>query len=287
MTPTFRIRDADKHFEVNRTRDTKCLKWIAVPNKHDSDGFCELMSRPNSMALYGAWQLMVQVASKCNPRWTLVRHGNQPHDAASIARLTRGDVKVFEQAIPVLIEIGWLEVIDGCSNDLRRACDAVALSCGDTAGACDDPATGCPTEKTEITEKTAPVAEGSSSFTGEETKQTELPKPKTTYSPEDLSLAQEIFGLIQVLNPTHKQPNFSVWANDVRLMRERDGRTHVEIIDLFRLANADSFWCQNILSPSKLREHWDKLIIRGRSNGRSKQVSQPLLSDDEFLRGAK
>lgn len=53
-----------------------------------------------------------------------------------------------------------------------------------------------------------------------------------------------------------------VWANDVRLMRTIDGRTHRQICRLFDRANKDPFWCKNILSPSTLRKQWDKLVLK-------------------------
>ncbi|HFK4759241.1 TPA: helix-turn-helix domain-containing protein [Citrobacter farmeri] len=59
-----------------------------------------------------------------------------------------------------------------------------------------------------------------------------------------------------------KDPNWTVWANEVRLMVTQDGRTHKQICSLFKRANRDSFWCRNILSPSKLREKWDELALK-------------------------
>jgi hypothetical protein len=64
-------------------------------------------------------------------------------------------------------------------------------------------------------------------------------------------------------------------------MREQDGRTHADIIDLFRWSNADSFWRQNILSPSKLRQQWDKLTIQ-RNNHRNGKPAK-ILSDDAII----
>jgi hypothetical protein len=37
-------------------------------------------------------------------------------------------------------------------------------------------------------------------------------------------------------------------------MRLQDKRTHYEICELFKWANEDDFWQENILSPSKLRK---------------------------------
>jgi len=104
------------HFENNRTRELKKLDWVPVPNRHDGDGFTELLDHKNGMAHYAAWHLILQVASKCDPRGTLLRDGaggvRIPHDAKSLARITRGDKKAFEEAIPRLISIGWIETYD-------------------------------------------------------------------------------------------------------------------------------------------------------------------------------
>lgn len=88
------------------------------------------------------------------------------------------------------------------------------------------------------------------------------PSGKAWGTKEDLECAEWIFSRVQLINPTAKQPNWADWANDVRLMRQIDHRTHREICELFRAANADSFWCKNILSPRKLREQWDNLKVR-------------------------
>lgn len=80
--------------------------------------------------------------------------------------------------------------------------------------------------------------------------------------PEDMRLAGWMFALVLGLHPKHKPPNWSKWANEVRLMRERDKRDRRAIAALFKWANAHPFWCSNILSPAKLREKWDQLEIR-------------------------
>ena len=74
----YRIRDWGRLFENNRTRELKRLEWIAVPNKHDSDGFTDLMSREDGPALYGAWVLILEVASKCEIRGVLSRSRRNP-----------------------------------------------------------------------------------------------------------------------------------------------------------------------------------------------------------------
>jgi hypothetical protein len=61
--------------------------------------------------------VILQVASKCGEtkgRGTLMRDGDQPHDAKSIARITRFPEPVIERALSVLSsrEVGWLETVE-------------------------------------------------------------------------------------------------------------------------------------------------------------------------------
>ena len=88
------------------------------------------------------------------------------------------------------------------------------------------------------------------------------PAKKFSFTEMDLAMAKEMFARIQKLNPNHKQPNFEAWANDIRLLGERDGKSYPEIIDLFEWANQDRFWQANILSRRKLREKWDVLVLQ-------------------------
>lgn len=81
-------------------------------------------------------------------------------------------------------------------------------------------------------------------------------------SDEDLRAAEWLFGKVQEISPSAKKPNYATWANDIRLMRERDNRTHKEICQLFKWACQDSFWQGNILCPDKLRDKWDQLAIK-------------------------
>lgn len=129
----YRIKDWAKHFENNRTRELVKMAWVPVPNKHDGDGYTDLMSRENAMELYGAWHLILQVASKCDPRGTLSREGAVPHNAASIARVTRGNVRVIEKMLKVGCEIGWIEALDVITKEVT---DSPAPSCDVTAPSC-------------------------------------------------------------------------------------------------------------------------------------------------------
>ena len=85
---------------------------------------------------------------------------------------------------------------------------------------------------------------------------------------EDLQCAEWILALVEKIKPSTRKPGLTAWANDVRLMRELDGRSHREICELFRWASTDAFWCTNILSPAKLRAKWDTLSLQRDAGGR-------------------
>ncbi|WP_247719214.1 hypothetical protein [Morganella morganii] len=97
---------------------------------------------------------------------------------------------------------------------------------------------------------------------------------------DDLKAAQWIFQLITRISPSAKTPNWSGWANDVRLMREQDSRTHSDICQMFKFANQDSFWKSNILSPAKLREKWTQLEAKRNTQGQGKPSGRPHLDFD-------
>lgn len=85
---------------------------------------------------------------------------------------------------------------------------------------------------------------------------------------DDLAAAEWMFGQVLAIAPKAKKPNYAAWANEIRLMRERDGKQHREMCELFRWACQDSFWSGNILCPVSLRRKWDQLEIK-----RNKQLA--------------
>lgn len=110
---TYRVRDWEAIYENNRTKELKRMSWVPIPNKMDGDGYTELVDHEHGAAHFGAWVAIIEIASKCETRGTLVREGGKPHDARSLARMSRLPVNLFEEVIPRLIgPIGWLEVIE-------------------------------------------------------------------------------------------------------------------------------------------------------------------------------
>ncbi|MFO0904266.1 MAG: hypothetical protein U0939_14785 [Pirellulales bacterium] len=88
--------------------------------------------------------------------------------------------------------------------------------------------------------------------------------------PKCVEFAQFMWHAILALHPAAREPDLEKWADELRIMCQRDGpdRTLDEARALFAWANQDAFWRTNILSPGALRKHWDKLKIKRDSNGR-------------------
>ncbi|HDK5619706.1 replication protein [Klebsiella pneumoniae] len=100
------------------------------------------------------------------------------------------------------------------------------------------------------------------------------PAGKSWGTADDLKAARWIFDKTLTVNASLSEPNWVEWANTIRLMRMQDKRNHYEICELFKWANEDSFWQNNILSPTSLRKQWDQLTTkRLRSHGPSRNSS--------------
>ncbi len=90
----------------------------------------------------------------------------------------------------------------------------------------------------------------------------QTPNGKAWGTAEDLTTAQWMFKRVQVIAPTALEPNWTQWANVIRLMRELDQRSHRDICELYDWVSRDAFWCTNVLSPQKLRQKWDQLTVK-------------------------
>lgn len=139
MPTLLRITDWNEHFENNRTRDLKVMSWLPVPVKLGGDGYTEILDHPNGAAHFGAWIAILQVAAGCDERGTLLR-GNRsgvraPHDAQSLARMTRIPIEIIEEALPRLIAAGWVT-----AEELPASRTGTASSCGIPALLCEIPA---------------------------------------------------------------------------------------------------------------------------------------------------
>ena len=109
MALLYKIKDWSENYEVSQTKKANFSKFVPLPNKLDGDGYTELVDHPNGAAHYGAWVTMVSIASKCHPKGSLVRDSGKPHDASTLSRITRIPASVFNEVLPRLVAIGWME----------------------------------------------------------------------------------------------------------------------------------------------------------------------------------
>ena len=89
------------------------------------------------------------------------------------------------------------------------------------------------------------------------------------FSDEDRKFAEYFAERISRLPGQKKKTGLDKWADTIRLMRERDGRCHREMKEVFDWAHGDDFWRTNILSPAKLRVQWGQLVLK-RDSARKK-----------------
>ncbi len=109
MLRLYRIKDWHLHFETHESRKYKRLDWVRTPNKHDGLTYSRVAAEKDGIALFGTWGLIVQVASKCEPRGTLQRDG-VPLSASDLSAMTRFPAKCFERALTFFAQdrIGWM-----------------------------------------------------------------------------------------------------------------------------------------------------------------------------------
>lgn len=138
MARLLKVSNWSKHFENNRTRELKHMDWVPIPVKMDGDGYTELVSHSAGASHLGAWLAIVEVAARCDPRGTLLRAGEKPHDSGSLSRISRIPASVFDEAIPRLLEIGWLESEVVETQDVTPIPhEGATLAMHDPAPACD------------------------------------------------------------------------------------------------------------------------------------------------------
>lgn len=141
MAVLYIIKDWAILYENNRTRELKSLNWLPLPNRQDGDGYTQLLDHQNGASHLGLWTAVLQVASRCDPRGTLLRSCKKPHDFDSLSRITRVSRRLFDEAFPRLIEIGWIdlqeldlkEIKEMSQDDAVLSQDDAALGRGKTA----------------------------------------------------------------------------------------------------------------------------------------------------------
>jgi hypothetical protein len=127
MSTLYRIRDWDKLYENNKTRERDQRTWCSIPNKQDGLGYGRLVSQKDGPALYGAFIAVVLVASKqTRPRDGYLtdtgRSEGVPYDSQALAIKTRMPIGLVARMLTVLSDptICWLEVCGECPDSARE-----------------------------------------------------------------------------------------------------------------------------------------------------------------------
>jgi len=106
-------------------------------------------------------------------------------------------------------------------------------------------------------------------------------------------LKKEFFELVNLLiekmlenDPKANVPNtnkrLEAWANDFRLLVEKDGRSVQEVREVLVWSQEDPFWRGNILSASKLREKFPQLMLKKKEKQKSGTLDPAELTREEM-----
>jgi hypothetical protein len=110
-----KIRDWDKHFERDRSKQWISLKWVPIPNKQGA-GYRRIMAEKNGLEIFACWISLVQVASLCRVRGDLSKYSIE-----DLSRLTLCDTKKLEIAIIFLSQVlDWIEVIENLDISVKN-----------------------------------------------------------------------------------------------------------------------------------------------------------------------
>ncbi len=77
----------------------------------------------------------------------------------------------------------------------------------------------------------------------------------------EITLSKRLFDLMLKNNPNAKEPNWQVWAKNIDLAIRVDKRTVEQLETVIDWCQKDGFWSTNILSTSKLRDKFDRLVL--------------------------
>lgn len=97
----------------------------------------------------------------------------------------------------------------------------------------------------------------------------------------EMQLAMYLFSKIEENNPDHKkltENQKQKWADNIRLMIQRDNRSPQKIKNMIDWCQADDFWKQNILSTAKLRRQYDTMAPKANAQWQSNQQRKRVYS---------
>lgn len=138
MKPTYRIKDWDKHFENHESRKVKRSYWVPIPNRHDGKSYRRIAAHPEGVAVFAAWILILEAASKMPERGVLADEDG-PLDSEDLSAMTGFPASIFDSAFNLLTQerFGWLSA-EGIKA--RRKPPAISRNVPESPDAAETPA---------------------------------------------------------------------------------------------------------------------------------------------------
>lgn len=92
---------------------------------------------------------------------------------------------------------------------------------------------------------------------------------------EAMRLAKTLFQYVSLRLPSFKAPNLHVWAYEMDLLMRDDNHDFQEVDSVLRYSQRDPFWQGVTLSPSALRKHFNKLLLRMQNGNLNTDKTHP------------
>ncbi len=105
------IKDWDSIYENANSRKLKRLNSVLLPNRFDGSKYAELITGEHGVERYAAWCTLLGIGSSGGPgqRGYIRRSDGSPHTSVSLSLVTRIPAAVYVDALPALLDLGWLE----------------------------------------------------------------------------------------------------------------------------------------------------------------------------------
>ena len=97
MATLYIVRNWDAIYENSESRKRDNLKWVATPNEHQGSGWGRMVAHKKRVELFCAWNLIIQIASKCPERGAL-KKGDIIYSAEDLSFKTGFPTSIFELA---------------------------------------------------------------------------------------------------------------------------------------------------------------------------------------------
>jgi predicted phage replisome organizer len=224
-------------------KERKTVAYIITDRTFDDDRIKLIESLPSGDQTLVIFFKLLSLACKSNAGGFLLLSKNLPYTDEMLAALLGRNLQVVKFALSTLEQFGMIEQGEGGFKvtDFIEWLDPESENREQAR---------IRMEKHRETKKELPAPEPK--------------KKKRVYEENDIEmkLAKHLFWHMRQNNSEAKEPNFQKWADEMRLIIERDERKPEQIKNMIDWCQKDSFWKTNILSVASLRKQYDKLKLR-------------------------